>query len=181
MPSTSTSTSTGNKPFEPDPRTGLVEGCAPLTKQDKATVAGCSRRFSISDKAEWVPETVFPMQHDEYFKADVGVFFLTLGPLGNGENDLDDVAVIRLLDQNKDRKKMYSIKIHRRLGKIALYDSKVTRSFFFSNENDKEVAKYEDPITLRKLEADYVGFWVQYKFEEGYGGQLSVGLNGNII
>ena len=26
----------GNKPFEPDPRTGLVEGCAPLTKQDKA-------------------------------------------------------------------------------------------------------------------------------------------------
>jgi hypothetical protein len=34
------------------------------------------------------------------------------------------------------------------------------------------VAKYEDPTTLRKLEADYVGFWVQYKYEEGYGGQL---------
>ena len=23
-----------------------------------------------------------------------------------------------------------------------------------------------------------MGFWVQYKYEEGYGGQLSLGLNG---
>ena len=30
----------GNKPFLPDPRTGLVEGCAPLTEQDMATVRG---------------------------------------------------------------------------------------------------------------------------------------------
>ena len=162
----------GNKPFAPDPRTGLVEGCAPLTKQDKATVSGCSRRFTISDKAEWVPQTVFPIQHDEFYRSDVGVFFLTLGPLGNGENDVDDTAVIRLLDQDKDRKKMYTIKIFRKLGKIAIYDSQITRSFFFSNENDKQVAKYEDPITLRKLEAGYVGFWIQYKYEDGYGGQL---------
>ena len=27
----------GNKPFDPEPRTGLVEGCAPLTDADKAS------------------------------------------------------------------------------------------------------------------------------------------------
>ena len=25
----------GHKPFEADPRTGLIEGCAPLTAEDK--------------------------------------------------------------------------------------------------------------------------------------------------
>ena len=69
----------GHKPFEPDARTGLIEGCAPLTSADKGTVSGCSRRFSIQDKAEWVPETVFPLQHDEQRGADVGVFFVSLG------------------------------------------------------------------------------------------------------
>jgi len=168
----------GNKPFSPDPRTGLVEGCAPLTRQDKATVAGCSRRFTIRDKAEWVPDVVFPMKHDELFQSDVGVFFVTLGPVGEGDNDEEDVAVIRLMDLNKDRRKMYSIKVFRKSGKIGLYESKVTRSFFFSNENDRELDTYEDPQTLRRLEAGFVGFWVKYKFEDGYGGQISVGLNG---
>jgi len=168
----------GNKPFEPNPRTGLVEGCAPLTKKDKATISGCSRRFSLIAKAEWVPETIFPVEHDEYFRADVAVFFVTLGSMRDAGNDEKDTAVIRLLDNMKDRRKMYTIKIFREKGKIALYESKITRSFFFSNENDREVASFEDPQTLRRLEQDYVGFWVQYKYEEGYGGQLSVGLNG---
>ena len=44
--------------------------------------------------------------------------------------------------------------------------------------DDREVAVYADPQTLRRLEDDYVGFWVQYRYEEGYGGQLSLGLNG---
>ena len=162
----------GNKPFEPNPRTGLVEGCAPLTKKDKATISGCSRRFTLEAKAEWVPETIFPIEHDEFFRADVAVFFVTLGSMNEPGNDEKDTAVIRLLDNMKDRRKMYTIKIFREGGKIALYESKITRSFFFSNENDREVAAYEDPQTLRRLEQDYVGFWVQYKYEEGYGGQL---------
>ena len=37
----------GHKPFEADPRTGLIEGCAPLTAEDKGTIAGCSRRLDI--------------------------------------------------------------------------------------------------------------------------------------
>ena len=35
-----------------------------------------------------------------------------------------------------------------------------------------EVAKFEDFETRRRMEDDYVGFWVQYKYDEGYGGQL---------
>ena len=30
-----------------------------------------------------------------------------------------------------------------------------------------QVAVYADPQTLRRLEEDYVGFWVQYRYEEG--------------
>ena len=67
-------------------------------------------------------------------------------------NDENDVAVIRLLGREKDRRKMYTIKIFREGGKIALYESRITRSFFFSNENDREVAVFADPKTLRRLE-----------------------------
>jgi len=74
---------------------------------------------------------------------------------------------------------MLSIKIDRKSGKIGLYESKITRNFFFSNENDKEVAQFKDFETKRRLENGFVGFWIQYKFQEGYGGQLSVGLNGS--
>jgi len=164
----------GNKPFEQDPRTGLVEGCAPLTSRDKSTIAGCSRRFTIKDKKEWVPETVFPMTQD------IGAFFVTLGSLDDVGNLEDDTAVIRLLDDKKDRQKMYSIKIYREDGKIALYESKITRSFFFAtSETDREVAKTESFQTQRQLEQGFVGFWVQYKYEAGYGGTLSVGLSGS--
>jgi len=163
----------GNKPFEKDPRTGLVEGCAPLTNKDKSSIDGCSRRFTIKDKAEWVPETVFPMSQD------TSAFFVTLGSLDDIGNREDDTAVIRLLDEKKDKQKMYSIKIFREEGKIALYESKITRSFFFSSENDREVSKSNDLQTIRKLELGFVGFWVQYKYEAGYGGQISVGLSGS--
>lgn len=163
----------GNKPFEKDPRTGLVEGCAPLTNKDKSSIDGCSRRFMIKDKAEWVPETVFPMS------GDTMAFFVTLGSLNDIGNREDDTAVIRLLDAKKDKQKMYSIKIFREDGKIALYESKITRSFFFSSENDREVSKSNDLQTIRKLEQGFVGFWVQYRYEAGNGGQISVGLSGS--
>ena len=35
---------------------------------------------------------------------------------------------------------MYTVKIFREGGKIGLYESRITRNFFFSNENDREVA-----------------------------------------
>ena len=72
----------------------------------------------------------------------------------------------------------YTVKIWREGGRIALYESRITRNFFFSNELDREVASFTDPGTLARLEAGWVGFWVQYRHQQGYGGQLSVGLNG---
>ena len=52
----------GNKPFDPNPRTGLIEGCAPLTDADKATILGCATRFKIQGTAEWVPEVLDILQ-----------------------------------------------------------------------------------------------------------------------
>jgi len=164
----------GNKPFEKDPRTGLVEGCAPLTSKDKSSIDGCSRKFQIKDKAEWVPETLFPIS------GDTSVFFVNLGSLGDIGSQEDDTAVIRLLDDKKEKEKMYTIKIYREGGKIALYESRITRSFFFSSsQTEREVSTSNDLQMIRRLEQDFVGFWVQYKFEEGYGGQLRVGLSGS--
>ena len=121
---------------------GLVEGCAPLTKQDKATVSGCSRRFTLKDRKEWVPDTTFPVDHDDFLRADIAVFYVTLGSLFDVGNQAEDVAVVRLLGRDLYRKKMYTVKIWREGGKIALYESRITRNFFFSNENDREVAVY---------------------------------------
>jgi hypothetical protein len=97
---------------------------------------------------------------------------LVSGPNYESKNSGDDVAVVRLLDDEKDRRKMLTIKLHRKEGRLVLYESKITRSFFFSNENDREVAKFEDFEMKRRMEEGYVGFWVQYKYDEGYGGQL---------
>ena len=116
----------GNKPFLPDPRTGLVEGCAPLTERDMATVRGCSRKFNIKNKAEWVPETFFPLNKE------ISSFFVKFPPESDIEATEDDTAVIRLMDQNRGTDKMYSVKIRRKTGKVSLYDSRITRPFFFS-------------------------------------------------
>jgi hypothetical protein len=40
----------GNKAFEPDPRTGLVEGCAPLTDADRWTLCSTSNLLHITKK-----------------------------------------------------------------------------------------------------------------------------------
>ena len=80
---------------------GLVEGCAPLTKQDKATVSGCSRRFSLKNKKEWVPETTFPVEHDQFFRADISVFYVSLGSVFEPGSSEEDVAIVRLMDKDQ--------------------------------------------------------------------------------
>ncbi len=45
----------GNKPFDKDPRTGLIEGCAPLTEADRSSVLGCGDKIEIEDDFQWVP------------------------------------------------------------------------------------------------------------------------------
>ena len=96
----------------------------------------------MKDRKEWVPDTTFPVDHDDFLRADIAVFYVTLGSLFDVGNQAEDVAVVRLLGRDLYRKKMYTVKIWREGGKIALYESRITRNFFFSNENDREVAVY---------------------------------------
>ena len=103
-----------------------MEGCAPLTDQDMATVRGCSRKFNIRNKAEWLPETYFPLNQE------TASFFVKFPGEGDVAATDDDTAVIRLLDERRGRDKMYSVKIRRATGKISLYDSRITRPFFFT-------------------------------------------------
>ena len=166
----------GNKPFDPNPRTGLIEGCAPLTDADKASILGCATRFEIDNGLEWVPRMVHSTEFDSKFGVDVGTVYVNLGRNGNR----DDIAIVRLLDDVKSPRKMYTVKWHRRGGKISISESTRTRSFFFgNNENDQERATVDDLDTLARLQTGHVGFWIQYKYDDNLnGGQVSVGLNG---
>ena len=45
-----------NKPFNANKRTGLVEGCSKLTKEDRYTVLGCSTRFEVLSEVSYPRE-----------------------------------------------------------------------------------------------------------------------------
>ncbi len=164
----------GNKPFERDPRTGLIEGCAPLTDADRASVLGCGDKMEIDDGLVWVPKELFPLQRDTTLDVDYAVFFIKLPSDGSRQ----DVAVVRLLDKNRSNRKMLTIKFFRRTGKIAISESTRSRSFFFESERDTERVAVDDLDVMTRMQLDYVGFWVQYRYEDGIGGTISVGLNG---
>ena len=165
----------GNKPFDPNPRTGLIEGCAPLTDSDKATILGCATRFEIEGAEEWVPEVLHATEYDASYGIDVGTVYVNLGLVGESS----DVAIVRLLDEDKNNRKMYTIKWYRRNGQISISESTRTRSFFFDSERDNEVASIEDLDILTRIQTGFVGFWIMYKYDEtSRGGLLSVGLNG---
>ena len=131
----------GNKPFDPNSRTGLIEGCAPLTDADKASILGCASRFKIQGEAEWLPELLHSTEHDASFGVDVGTVYVHLGLVG----ETDDVAILRLLDENKNQRKMYTVKWYRKNGKISISESVRTRQFFFGDsQRDNEVATIQD-------------------------------------
>ena len=62
-------------------RTGLIEGCAPLTDADKASILGCASRFKILGEQEWVPDLLHSTEHDASFGVDVGTVYVHLGTL----------------------------------------------------------------------------------------------------
>ena len=73
----------GNKPFDPEPRTGLVEGCAPLTEADKNSVMGCATRYAVEDKTgaergqsltgQWVPKDTFNVDRNEQYQGGYSI------------------------------------------------------------------------------------------------------------
>ena len=123
-----------------------------------------------------MPEVQHATDYDAQFGVDVGTVYVNLGRFG----DQDDVAVVRLLDEVKNSRKMYTIKWYRNRGKISISESTRTRSFFFENERDSERASVDDLDTLARMQTGFVGFWIMYKYDDVLNGaQLSVGLNGN--
>ena len=165
----------GNKPFDPDPRTGLIEGCAPLTEADKASVLGCADKLSIENaELEWQPQRLYTTERDSVQNIDYAVVYIKLLK-GEGRND---VAIIRLLDETKNPRKMYTVKFYRSEGKITLSESTRSRSFFFDSERDAERVAITDLDVMTRMQLDYVGFHIQFRYEEGVGGTISVGLNG---
>ena len=133
---------------------------------------GCSRKFNIKNQEEWVPETYYPVTQE------VTSFFVKFAPEGDIESTDDDTAVIRLLDGDRSRNKMYTIKISKEGGRMSLYHSQITSGFFLlgNSQTEREVDTATDPRTTRMMQEDFVGFWVKYKYESGYGGRVSFGL-----
>lgn len=138
-------------------------------------ILGCATRFTIDDGVDWIPDIQHATEYDAQFGVDVGTVYVNLGRSG----DSDDVAIVRLLDEVKNPRKMYTVKWYRNRGKISISESTRTRSFFFENERDNERAKVDDLDTLARLQTGFVGFWIMYKYDDVLNGaQLSVGLNG---
>ena len=87
-------------------------------------------------------------------------------------------AIIRLLDEQKSPRKMYTVKFYRDTGKISISESTRSRSFFFENERDQERISIDELEVTTRMQLEYVGFWIQHKYVEGVGATIAVGLNG---
>ena len=55
----------------------------------------------MKNKKEWVPETTFPVEHDQFFRADISVFYVSLGSVFEPGSSEEDVAVVRLMDKDQ--------------------------------------------------------------------------------
>ncbi|CAB4060664.1 unnamed protein product [Lepeophtheirus salmonis] len=172
----------GHKPFNPDPKTGLIEGCSILTEKEKLTIHGCLERFRV-DTAYRVPKKVtdFVYDHDEEaYIASVQIKFQVdpFSPNSKNLKGYSDVAVIKLLNKYKSGDKMLSVSFDRSDGRITIDDTLRSRGFFFENDYTREKTGVEDIKTLQLMEKEFVGFWIMYSYKKGFGGTMSVGLNG---
>ena len=104
------------------------------------------------------------MQHDERNDVDVAVVFIKFGSSTSGSNPDHDEVVLRLLNPNKSRRKMLTLRFRRRNGQISIQDSTVTSSFFFENNRDRTEASSDRIDIMKSMESDYVGFWIMYRY-----------------
>ena len=105
------------------------------------------------------------MQHDDRMDADVAVVFVKFGS-STGSNSHNDEAVLRLLNPNKSRRKMLTLRFTRKNGKISIQESTVSSSFFFENNRDKTEASSDRLDITKSMESDYVGFWIMYRYRK---------------
>ncbi|CAB4060786.1 unnamed protein product [Lepeophtheirus salmonis] len=105
-----------------------------------------------------VPKRVTDFVYDddeEAYIASVQIKFKVdpFSPNSKNVKGYSDVAVIKILNKYKSGDKMLSV------------------SF------DRSDA-VEDMKTLKLMEKEFVGFWIMYSFKKGFGGTMSIGLNG---
>ena len=104
------------------------------------------------------------MKHDYTNDIDAAVVFIKFG---HGKRNTlgakEDEVVLRLLDKNRSRHKMLSIRIGRQGGKFSIHESTRSSSFFFENERDQEMESINNPDIMDQMETDYVGFWIMYR------------------
>ena len=123
--------------------------------------------FQIDDHRaeEWLPKIIYRMQHDDKNGIDAAVVFIKFGHKQSNSRKGDEV-VLRLLDEDKSRKKMLTLRISRKWGTISIEESTVTSSFFFENNRDKSMSSTDRPDVLRDMESHYVGFWIMYRYRK---------------
>ena len=120
-----------------------------------------------------MPRVTFKTQHDERNDVDVAVVFIKFGSSISGSNPDHDEVVLRLLNPNKSRRKMLTLRFRRRNGQISIQDSTVTSSFFFENNRDRTEASSDRIDIMKSMESDYVGFWIMYRYRNvSIGSQL---------
>ena len=81
------------------------------------------------------------------------LFFIVSGPPFESKNSGDDIAVVRLLDDDKDRKKMLTIKFHRKEG------STRARSRAISSSPTKTTARWPSSRISRRDDAWRTTTW----------------------
>ena len=105
------------------------------------------------------------MKRDEKNELDAAVVFIKFGHEKRKSRNNDQVF-IRLLDENKSRRKMLTLRISRSSGRISLIESTVRSSFFFENNSEKKMASTDRLDIMKEMEQDYVGFWIMYRYKK---------------
>ena len=109
-----------------------------------------------------MPRVIYKIKHDDRNDLDAAVVFIKFGSSSMG-HDRDEV-VLRLLNPNKSRRKMLTLRFRRSNGQISIQESTVTSSFFFENNRDRTEASSDRNDIMKAMESDYVGFWIMYRF-----------------
>ena len=104
------------------------------------------------------------MQHDDRNEVDAAVVFIKFGSSSTRSSHDHDEVVLRLLNPNKSRRKMLTLRFRRRNGQISIQESTVTSSFFFENNRDRTEASSDRTDIMKTMESDYVGFWIMYRY-----------------
>ena len=111
-----------------------------------------------------MPRVIYKIRHDDRNDLDAAVVFIKFGSSSMGSRPDRDEVLLRLLNPNKSRRKMLTLRFRRSNGQISIQESTVTSSFFFENNRDRTEASSDRSDIMKVMESDYVGFWIMYRY-----------------